>query len=320
VYNVGEGGTGNDDDMAMLRMQDAPGELQGSPASKVHPVRSWTGLPESDGTVRQGDCEAMTIVDEAKVLTVGSLFAGIGGFDLGFERAGFKTVWQVEKNAYCRRVLRKNFPNASRKVTDVRFAGARNLLPVDVICGGFPCQDISNAGKREGIDGEQSGLWAHMFRIVSELRPKYVVVENVAALLGRGIGRVLGDLSSIGYDAEWEAISAADVGAPHLRERVWIAAYNSSVGLGKGWAGRSDPGRKGESQQSLQVAYANIFPVVRASIARKECDPWMPEPEVDRVVDGLSVRVVAAELRSLGNAVVPQIPELIAKRIREVLA
>lgn len=92
-------------------------------------------------------------------MTLGSLFAGIGGFDLGFERAGFKTVWQVEKNAYCRRVLRRHFPHADRRVTDVRFGGARNLARVDVICGGFPCQDISNAGLRAGIDGARSGLW-----------------------------------------------------------------------------------------------------------------------------------------------------------------
>jgi DNA (cytosine-5)-methyltransferase 1 len=253
------------------------------------------------------------------VRTLGSLFSGIGGFELGFERAGFKTAWQVEIDPYCREVLEKNFPHAER-FGDIRECGRNNLKPVDVVLGGFPCQDVSNAGKRAGIYGEQSGLWGEMLRIVGELRPRYVVVENVAALLGRGMSRVLGDLSEIGYDAEWEVISAADVGAPHLRERVWIAAYNSSVGLGKGWAGRSDTGRKGESQQSLQVADAHIFPMVRASIARKECDPWLPEPEVDRVVDGLSVRVVAAELRSLGNAVVPQIPELIARRIREVLA
>ncbi len=136
-----------------------------------------------------------------------------GGFDLGFERAGFETVWQVEIDDFCRKVLAKNFPKAER-YGDIRECGSHNLKQVDVICGGFPCQDISNAGLRAGIDGERSGLWSEMHRIIRELRPRYVLVENVAALLGRGMGRVLGDLAAIAYDAEWEIVSAADVGAP----------------------------------------------------------------------------------------------------------
>src|SRR5258707_7301969 len=113
--------------------------------------------------------------------TMGSLFAGIGGFDLGFERAGFKTSWQVEIDPDCQKVLAKNFPEAER-FGDIRECGRHNLKPVDVICGGFPCQDISNAGLRVGISGERSGLWGQMWRIIGELRPSYVAVENVAAL------------------------------------------------------------------------------------------------------------------------------------------
>lgn len=183
---------------------------------------------------------------------MGSLFAGIGGFELGFERSGFTTVWQVEIDSYCRRVLAKHFPHAER-FADVRHCGRHNLRPVDVICGGFPCQDISNAGLRAGMDGERSGLWTEFWRIIGELRPRYVVVENVAALLGRGIGRVLGDLSEIGYDAEWEVISAADVGAPHLRERVWIVAHSNSDGRRRIEQGRralwgdTDTARHGEN-------------------------------------------------------------------------
>jgi len=133
-------------------------------------------------------------------------------------------MWQVELDPYCRRVLEKHFPHAQR-FDDVRTVGKHNLPWVDIISGGFPCQDISNAGKRAGIDGERSGLWSEYARIVRELRPRYVVVENVAALLGRGMERVLGDLAACGYDAEWQSIRASDVGAPHRRERIWIVAY-----------------------------------------------------------------------------------------------
>jgi DNA (cytosine-5)-methyltransferase 1 len=165
-----------------------------------------------------------------KVFTVGSLFSGIGGLELGLEWTGrFKTVWQVENNEYCRRVLAKHWPDAKR-YEDVRDVGRENLEAVDVICGGFPCQDISVAGKREGIrEGNRSGLWYEYARIIRELRPQYVVVENVPALLtGGGIGVVLGELASIGYDAEWRVLSAANVGAPHLRERVFLVAYSAS--------------------------------------------------------------------------------------------
>jgi DNA (cytosine-5)-methyltransferase 1 len=158
------------------------------------------------------------------VLTHGSLFAGIGGFDLGFERAGIKTVWQVEIDPFCRKVLEKNFPHAER-FDDIRGCGRHNLTGVDVIAGGFPCQDVSNAGKRAGIDGTRSGLWSQMRRVICELRPRIVVVENVAALLGRGLERVLGDLAESGFDAEWDCIPAFAVGAPHRRDRVFIVAY-----------------------------------------------------------------------------------------------
>ena len=165
-------------------------------------------------------------------MNVGSLFAGIGGFDLGFERAGMRVAWQVEQDAYCRAVLARHFPYAAR-FEDVREVGIDTLDPVDLICGGFPCQDLSSAGRGAGIDGARSGLWAEYARIIRELRPRYVVVENVPALLtGKGkrwdrgpIGRVLGDLAEARYDAEWACLSAREFGAPHLRKRVWIVAY-----------------------------------------------------------------------------------------------
>lgn len=165
-------------------------------------------------------------------MNVGSLFAGIGGFDLGFERAGMRVSWQVERDAHCRAVLARHFADAVR-FEDVREVGAQNLAPVDLICGGFPCQDLSSAGRGAGLDGARSGLWSEFARIVCELRPRYVVVENVPALLtGKGkrwdrapVGRVLGDLAEAGYDAEWACLSAREFGAPHLRKRVWIVAY-----------------------------------------------------------------------------------------------
>lgn len=268
---------------------------------------------------------------------MGSLFAGIGGFDLGFERAGFKTLWQVEKNAYCRQVLRRHFPDASRRVTDVRFAGVRNLAPVDVICGGFPCQDISVAGKGEGITGKRSGLWSHMYRVISELRPRFVLVENSSALLVRGMGKVIGDLAEIGYDAEWQIIPACSVGADHIRERIWILSYSHSARLEsiyEQWR------IKCEKEVGQDAAYSDSSRLSRWLQARKnsedapELGAWSrsaidtatPFPELNRAgaavlgrgENGIPNRI--HRMHAIGNAVVPQIPELIARQIAEVLA
>ena len=155
--------------------------------------------------------------------TFGSLFAGIGGIDLGLERAGFECRWQVEIDPFCRQVLAKHWPSVHRH-DDVRTAGAACLEKVDVICGGFPCQDISHAGKREGIGGARSGLWKEYARIVGEIQPKAILIENVAALRGRGLNVVLTDLAALGYSAEWDCIPAAAVGAPHRRDRIFIIA------------------------------------------------------------------------------------------------
>ena len=156
---------------------------------------------------------------------IGSLFSGIGGLELGLEWAGVgHTDWQVERDPFCRSVLERHWPNAKR-FDDVHTVGAHNLEPVDVICGGFPCQDISYAGKGLGLAGERSGLWYEFARIVGEMGPRFVVVENVAALLSRGIGDVLGTLSDLGYDAQWRTLRASDVGAPHRRERIFVVAY-----------------------------------------------------------------------------------------------
>ena len=163
------------------------------------------------------------------MMTFGSLFSGIGGIDLGLERAGMTCAWQVEIDPWCRQVLTKHWPNV-RRYEDVSAVGGDTLEPVELIAGGFPCQDVSVAGQRAGIqDGNRSGLWSEFHRIIRELRPRYVFVENVPGLLTNGMGRVLGDLADIGYDAEWEVLSAADVGAPHLRKRVFIVAHTQIV-------------------------------------------------------------------------------------------
>jgi DNA (cytosine-5)-methyltransferase 1 len=164
------------------------------------------------------------------MIRIGSAFSGIGGFELGLERAipNSKTVWQIEQNPFCQKILQKHWPDA-KIYDDVREVGAHNLEPIDVLCAGFPCQDISVAGKGEGLDGEKSGLWWECFRLISELRPRIIVLENVAAITFRGGREVVGSLASIGYDTEWQVISARMFGAPHRRDRWFAVAYPNSL-------------------------------------------------------------------------------------------
>jgi DNA (cytosine-5)-methyltransferase 1 len=237
-------------------------------------------------------------------LTFGSLFAGIGGFDRGFELAGMICKWQVEIDDYATKVLKKHWPQVHRE-RDIRECGKHNLESVDVICGGFPCQDISYAGHGAGLDGARSGLFFEAIRLVCELRPRFVVLENVAALLTRGMDRVLGTLAEIGYDAEWHCIPAAAVGAPHLRNRIFIVAYtgrqlrstrrdDKARSTTKRNAATSEPKRCGENQRGW----------------------WQIEPDVGRVANGIPARV--DRLRGLGNAVVPQVAEVVARRVLEL--
>ncbi len=159
-----------------------------------------------------------------------ALFAGAGGGILGGKLLGWRTVCAVEWDAYARDVLvaRQNdgclhpFPIWDDIQT---FDGRPWRGRVDVVSGGFPCQDISAAGKGAGIDGSRSGMWFHMARIIGEVRPRHVLVENSPMLTSRGLGRVLGDLATLGYDAEWGVLGAIDAGAPHKRDRIWIVAH-----------------------------------------------------------------------------------------------
>lgn len=165
-------------------------------------------------------------------MQVMGLFSGIGGFELGFRRAGFTIAGVCEIEPYACRVLEKHFPEA-RLYKDVKELTGERLradgIRPFVVTGGFPCQDISLAGKGAGLGGERSGLWFEMHRVIAETRPRWVVAENVAALRSRGLDQVLGSLAAIGYDAEWHCIPASAVGAPHRRDRIWIVAYPSEL-------------------------------------------------------------------------------------------
>lgn len=221
-------------------------------------------------------------------MKVGSLFSGIGGLDLGLERAGMTIEWQVEIDERKSAVLERHWPS-TRRYGDIQGLDPADLAQVDIIAGGFPCQDLSHAGRRAGIEGERSGLWAHVARLVGGLRPRYLLVENTSGLLVRGMGRVLADLAALGYDAEWDCLPAAAFGAPQLRARIWLLAYP-----------------RGERDQADDTVFAGRpLPELRPR--------WAPEPGVGRVADGLPGGM--ERVQWLGDAVVPAIAEYIGRRI-----
>ena len=322
------------------------------------------------------------------MITFGSLFAGIGGLDLGFERAGMECSWQVEIDDYATRILAKHWPNV-RRWDDVKtFPPGDELKPwrVDVIAGGFPCQDISFAGKGAGLAGERSGLFFEIIRLARLLEPRAIVLENVAALLARGMGAVLGELASLGFDAEWHCIPAAAVGAPHIRDRVFLVGYANSEGepivpkhdeasrvqklvaysqrdpirqqpgRGSGANGTGaalaavdgkkqsmantdnageraprcdldeirtacDQGRYSVAQPQLgrqcpiEPDAQHQYVPTRPAITRH--DWWAIEPAVGRVANGVPRRV--DRLRGLGNAIVPQVAEVVGRWVVDVL-
>jgi len=319
-------------------------------------------------------------------ITIGSLFAGIGGIELGLERTGgFETVWQLENNEYATRVLETHWP-AVRRWGDVRTFLAyanfgclaarqavcarrervrlcrenwRNDYRVDLICGGFPCQPVSTAGKRRG-EADERWLWPAMRRVCAVLRPTWVLVENVPGLLsakdvcgkrGALFGRVVRDLAALGYRVRWDCIPAAAVGAPHIRERVFIVGHAASTRAGT-ITSESRP-RDTACESGGDVAYANgtwqlqqeggqpaqrrragnsggevpdalqercnwgsgVFQTAEPSglFPSQGSNPWSIEPDVGRVANGVSSRV--DRLRCLGNAVVPQVAKFIGHRI-----
>lgn len=284
-------------------------------------------------------------------LRVLDLFSGIGGFSLGLERTGgFETVAFCEIEDFPRRVLAKHWPEVPC-YNDVRTITAdvlrRDGIAVDVITGGFPCQDLSVAGKQRGMgEGTRSGLWSEIVRLVGELRPQYVIVENVAALLagpserrGGWFGRVLGDLAECGYDAEWENIPASALGAPHRRERVWLVGYpcqarseqhagmavHSRVelcdGVGVPHGVIADAERIGQSRPGR--AFQSIYPAAQAYWETNQSQygiRWPSVPPVRGADDGFSRKLDEPRIAALGNAVVPQIPELIGHAILQARA
>lgn len=249
---------------------------------------------------------------EVKQYSIGSLFAGIGGFELGLERAipGAYTLWQVEQNLFCQKVLAKHWPEA-RIYDDVRNITKNNVEQVDILCGGFPCQDISPAGTKEGLNGSRSNLWWEMHRIIEELQPKAVIMENVAAITIRGLGAVLGSLSQIGYDASWYTLRASDIGAPHRRARWFCIAYPT-------YSSKENVQKQSMHTWSLGTAYRSERRILQGFRNNKRASYWERFPiesPICRRDNGIPYRV--DRIKALGNAIVPQCSEWIGKKLWE---
>jgi len=269
------------------------------------------------------------------MLTIGSLFSGIGGFEQGLEWSGLgHTVWQVEQNEFCRKRLKRHWPNADRSVTDVREAGSATLPRVDLICGGFPCQDVSSAGKGAGLAGSRSGLWFEFSRIVEEIQPTWVLVENVTSGARRWVDAVLSDLEQLDYEALPVSLSACDVGAPQRRARVFIVA-NSNGRRCETERIRTEITCRSSEREGDLPAYGHDIN------GRSGAWPWPPgpgdidawrgyvaaggpEPAIRRGSDGLfagmDLDAWKRQLTMLGNAVVPQCAEVIGWMIRETIS
>ena len=229
------------------------------------------------------------------------LFSGIGGFAFGayLARCKFENHYFSEIDPYCIKLYKQRFPEAIYLGDITTYETWQLPAGEYAITGGFPCQDISLAGKGDGIDGDRSGLWFTMWRIIRLLQPRYTIIENVPAITSRGLDRILSNLAEIGYNAEWQNISASDMGAPHRRERIWIVAYPTSFSC--------DRRNKNITRQ--------------AAIPRQRFDGnprrWATEPNVGRLAYGVPNRV--DRLRGLGNAILPQIAALLFRLIHETI-
>lgn len=252
-------------------------------------------------------------------MRVGSLFAGIGGFDLGLERAGMRVVWQSEIDPYASAVLRKHWPTIPNH-GDIRNVRAGAVEPVDLICGGFPCQPFSHAGKRVGAQDDRH-LWPEMCRVIDELRPAFVIGENVVGIISMELDQVLSDLETIGYAARAIVVPAVAVDAWHRRERVWILACDANrdcesacavdaevAGVQSDVADADEQGSQGHRRLRKRAGECVTGP-------RRWPDEgeWLIESGMGRVANGIPKRM--DRLRCLGNAVVPQIVEVIGRAI-----
>lgn len=303
-------------------------------------------------------------MEKLKVL---DLFSGIGGFSLGLEKTGgFETIAFCEIDEHCHKVLNKHWPSVEQFTNVSQLSYFNRFLQqsddgeilrcledqtdIDVICGGFPCQDISVAGKQRGLIDEQgnntrSGLWFEYARLIREIKPRYVIIENVAALRSNGLTQVLQDLRTLGYDAEWNIISARSIGACHLRERLWIIAYPSSQRLEGCSVTResistdreetlSEPRAAGSSQCFKTTNTNNIrlwesFTTEKAKqewwtkTTASQRDWWQAESSICRMDDAISTGLHEGErfrkqrIKQLGNSIVPGIVEIIGRAILE---
>jgi len=321
-------------------------------------------------------------------LTVGSLFSGIGGFDLGLERAGMKVIWQLEKDPFCLEILKKHWPDV-KKYKDIREVDLNELEPVDVLCGGPPCQPFSVAGKRKG-KGDDRYLWPEMFQVIKTLRPRWVIVENVTGIVNMALEDICTDLETEDYEVQAFIIPACSVNAPHRRDRIWIIAhrnserqlqqegtleeqrrrigdnnkqnaadsdnsrsrtsrdgdnrewqeknkgqerfsqhessgYNEAASNSESKSGESDVQRCNRAAEQEQLGRNTIKSVVdRGSDIPTDSErwgiPWLPiAASLCRVDDGLPRRMDRAKrLKALGNAVVPQIVEIIGRAIMKI--
>lgn len=251
-------------------------------------------------------------------MKVGSLFSGIGGFDLGLVRAGMEIAWQVEIDPFCQKVLKKHapeyWPNA-KLFGDIKNVTREELCPVELICGGFPCQPFSNAGWRNGSKDNRN-LWPEYFRIIKEIRPKWVIAENVASLLTSERGRfflgILRDLASIGYDAEWHVISACSIGFPHVRKRLFIIAYPAGNGCKRNLL-------EVDSQKIQNISSKTLGTRNWLGYSLSDIPKLLASPGNCRLPDGIpSTLAIRPALRGYGNAVIPQIIEILGRCILEV--
>jgi DNA (cytosine-5)-methyltransferase 1 len=282
-------------------------------------------------------------------LTHGSLFSGIGGLDLGFERAGFVTSWQVENDRFCQAILKTNFSNA-QLFSDVRECGRHNLSPVDIITAGFPCQDVSTVGKRAGLGGERTGLFFEVIRIAQELKPRWLVLENVPGLLSSSAGRdfaiVLSSLAALGYFVAYRILDSQFFGVAQRRRRVFIVGslrrggaaevlFEPQSGSGNNSTGKEleEAAFRNHSQRSggdrvvsgTLTASPNIVLQTLTNQIIKQ--PFCPAPADSQTTDADRMRNAArlpegmdsARYRALGNAITVPVAEWLGKRLKTAM-